>query len=183
MLVILIGRPLSGKTTLLKQLSANGIPTISVDDYVKEIYQFNQLGYNLIKEQLGAEFVDAETVKIAKLREFVLLNETNFETLNNLIHPLIKNFLAQQTNCVIELPILFNSPIKFPYHKIIYLTANQQILKKRSKNLSINQKLFYNKINSKWDNFTSYDAIDLTIDTSNNLSENDIYLVKKLFNK
>ncbi len=62
MIIAIVGAPLSGKTTLLKRLQENGARVFSADSFVAGIYKQGQEGYELIKEQLGEEFVNPNEV-------------------------------------------------------------------------------------------------------------------------
>jgi len=62
MILILIGSPLSGKTTLLKELKNNNVPVFQADSYITSIYKKGEIGYKMIKENIGEEFVNEDFV-------------------------------------------------------------------------------------------------------------------------
>ncbi|NQX83400.1 MAG: dephospho-CoA kinase [Mycoplasmataceae bacterium] len=130
MIIVLVGSPLSGKTTLLKELQKKDIKVFSADSFITKIYKSKQKGYEIIKKELGEKFVNDKQVNKRLLAEWVSI-EGNLQILNELIHPIIYEYLNKKDNFVAELPILTNSPIKFNYDKLILVKASSEIITKR----------------------------------------------------
>lgn len=109
MLILIAGRPNAGKThcmTYLKQKYSN---IFIVDDYVNSIYKFGEVGYELIKNNFGNEFVNNIEVDKNKLSKIILGNEKECQKLRNLIWPIIRDKLIEikQTNLnyIVEMAI------------------------------------------------------------------------------
>jgi len=62
MILIIVGSPLSGKTTLLNKLKEKGVDVFSADLFIKEIYKQGNKGFETIKDKLGKEFVNEHGV-------------------------------------------------------------------------------------------------------------------------
>lgn len=179
MIAVLIGSPLSGKTTLLKELSARGVKVFSADTFVKQIYQPGEIGYIKIKEELGEELVNEEGVDRKALAIFASVEE-NLKRLNETIHPLIKEYLDGKDGFVAELPIVTTSPVKFNYDKLIMVTASEETIKERFSKRNFASESFIQKIIDDWKNDIKADYV---VDTTNGISESDISNIIELINE
>lgn len=179
MIVVLIGSPLSGKTSLLKELSIKGVKVFSADTFINQIYKPGKIGYIKIKEELGKDFVNELGVD-KRLLAIWATNEDNLKRLNELIHPLIKEYLDGKDGFVAELPIVTNSPIKFKYDKLVLVRASAKTIESRFLESDFSDKSFIKKIISDWNN--DIDA-DLIVDTTNGIEEKDISNIIKLLDE
>lgn len=174
MIIIITGSPLSGKTTLLKELQKNGVKVFSADTFVTNIYKAGEEGYELIKETLGEEFVTPESVNRRVLAEWATIDD-NLTRLNELIHPLIFNYLEGKDNYVAELPILTNSPIKFKYDKLVLVKAKPETIVNRFEKTNLRNPAFIAKIIDDWNIDIPF---DIEIDTTNNIKDKHIEEIK-----
>ncbi|WP_391592080.1 Dephospho-CoA kinase [[Mycoplasma] cavipharyngis] len=102
MLVILCGLKGSGKSVGLEILKAQNYSVFCVDDWIHYIYNYGEIGYNAIKNKLGAEFVDKNQVRRDLINEWIfqghnsVTNENqNLMKLNSVMLPLIKAKLVK----------------------------------------------------------------------------------------
>ncbi len=170
MIIALIGAPLSGKTTVLKKLKEKGMRVFSADSHVTQIYKSGNEGYELIKQELGQEFVTDESVNRRVLAEWASI-EGNLERLNELIHPLIYQYLEGKDDFFAEMPIITSSPVKFKYDKLVLVKASEEELINRFNNANLRNPEFIKKIINDWNQDLEYDYV---IDTTNDVQENDI---------
>ncbi len=178
MIIALIGSPLSGKTTVLKKLQENGMRVFSADAHVKKIYQVGEEGYNIIKENLGDEFVNETSVDRRLLAAWAS-EEGNLERLNEMIHPLIYNYLEDKDDFIAELPIITNSSVKFKYDKLVLVKASEEKIIERFNKTKLRNPEFIKKIIKDWENDLEYDFV---IDTTNDVQENDINTIINMIN-
>jgi dephospho-CoA kinase len=68
-MIAIIGKPGVGKSHLLDKLQKRGFKTLKADVFFSNSYLHGNKCYKLIKNQLGAEFVDKKTVLKAKLKQ------------------------------------------------------------------------------------------------------------------
>ena len=179
MIIALIGSPLAGKTTLLKEFQKKGIKVFSADSFVTQIYKKDNEGYNIIKKELGDQFVTETSVNKRELAKWASI-EGNLNILNELIHPIIFNYLEGKDNYIAELPILTKSPVKFKYDKLVMVKASPEKIKERFESKQIMNPLFIEQIIKDWNNDIPFDYV---IDTTNDIKENDISNIIKLVDK
>lgn len=173
MLMIIIGSPASGKSTLIHHLSLKGISVFNTDDFITDIYQTDHIGYNIIQRELGNEFLNEKGVDKKKVADWVLKDEQNLEKLNELIHPLIKNEIEKVTEngtWVIELPIIVSSKTKFNYDKLVLTKASPEEIEERISDKP--NKEILRKFIAKWDN--NIDGIDYVVDSTNGILSTDV---------
>ncbi|BDV03158.1 dephospho-CoA kinase [Candidatus Hepatoplasma crinochetorum] len=180
MIIVLVGSPFSGKTTVLKKLQENNIKVFHADSFVRKIYTKDHEGYFLIKKYFGDQFVNEKEVDRKKLGLFVTKDKEQLQKLNEIIHPVIKNYLENKDNYVAELPIISSSPIRFKYDKLILIKADKKEIIKRAKDNKAYYPFIEEMIN-KWDNLSV--KFDYVIDTTNNIKNKDIEYIKNLFKK
>jgi dephospho-CoA kinase len=136
MLVCITGEIGSGKSTALNIIKANGYATFSMDEYVHHIYKHNQIGYRLIKQHFGKEYVDKTEVNRKKLGKLVFASPNDFKKLNKLMIPLIQQQLEKLSRkaslLFVELGILIHQEKSFSkyFNKIIYIKAKKELIYK-----------------------------------------------------
>ncbi len=117
MFICLTGNPNSGKTQLLDLLYEDGFTIFNVDDYVREIYQVNKIGYILITQHFGKEYTLQDRVDTKKLGQLILNDKFECEKLKAIIWPLIKSKLYwvknRYPNCIVEMAIYKTNPLYF----------------------------------------------------------------------
>lgn len=117
MFILITGNPNSGKTQLLNLLYEDGYTIFNVDQYVKEIYEVNKIGYILITQHFGKEYTLVDRVDTKKLGALVLQDKFSLEKLKAIIWPLIKSKLHwiknRFPNCIVEMAIYKTNPLFF----------------------------------------------------------------------
>lgn len=134
MFILITGKPASGKSSILKLLKDEGYETFCVDEYVKQIYKVNNIGYIIIKQKLGSDFVNEECVDTRKLLDFCLASRDNYKRVNELIWPLIKdkliNLKKEKNFLVVEMSIYLLDRKYFSdiFEKIIIIDRQKHLL-------------------------------------------------------
>lgn len=72
MLVLITGYPNSGKTTIMQELKKIYPNTFVADDYIKKIYEPDQIGYLAIQANFGNNYVNASGVDKQSLGNLIL---------------------------------------------------------------------------------------------------------------
>lgn len=100
MLVVICGQEGSGKSVALEIINQIGYPVFNTDQWLKEIYQYGEVGYQLIKDKINPQFVNGKSVDQKKLNDWIQQGEKEAKInqhqikVNNLILPLIKKRLV-----------------------------------------------------------------------------------------
>jgi dephospho-CoA kinase len=127
MKILVHGQPLSGKTTLLRELEAKGQNIFQPDLFIAKAYEKDQPIYNALKEEFGSEIVDDHSVNKFALAQKVIQDRTLLGKLEELINPILKGASDSFDNVFIE-----NSGAKFDdIDKTILVTADKEEIKKR----------------------------------------------------
>ncbi len=179
MIIALIGSPLSGKTTVLKKLQEKGMRVFSADSHVTKIYKAGNEGYELIKSELGEEFVNDESVNKRVLAQWASVDD-NLTKLNEMIHPIIFEYLKDKDDFIGEMPIITTSPVKFKYDKLVLVKASEEELVNRFNKANLRNPEFIKKIISDWNKDIEYDYV---IDTTNGIQESDINYIINMINE
>lgn len=85
MLILIAGQPNAGKTHCMDYLKQKYSNIFIVDEYVKSIYKFGNIGYEIIKNNFGNEFVNNAEVDKIKLSKIILEDKKAYQKLCDLI--------------------------------------------------------------------------------------------------
>lgn len=139
MFIVLTGNPNSGKTQIINLLKDNGYDVFEVDQFVKQLYEVNNIGYILISTHFGKDFLKKDKVDTKKLAQLVLNDNYELYRLKILIWPLIKSKLhwlkKRYKNMVVEMAIFKNDPLYFNgiFDLSIELTRNDEYKEQNEK--------------------------------------------------
>lgn len=135
-LICISGFSGSGKTEFLSCLSKKGCNTFSVDEYVHSIYKKNNIGYEIIKNNFGVEFVNDQEVDRPKLRDLILNDNDQKLLLEKLMNKIIFNKLSElkfkNELIFVELGtyIFFENFFSSLFQKVIIIDSNGKSYKK-----------------------------------------------------
>lgn len=105
-----------GKTTVTNQLATKGIEIIDADLVARKVVEPNSKGLNALVNEFGGQILQQDkTLDRAKLRQIAFESDNAKDTLNNILHPLIRiELLNQLTSAksqysVLSAPLLFEN--------------------------------------------------------------------------
>lgn len=165
-----------GKTTAALFYKSLGYKVFIMDNYIHQIYNFGEIGYQIIKEKFGIEYVNKKCVNRQKLRELIKNDEKEKNKLNSLmLKVMIKKieelFLLNEI-IIVELGIyIYNQKSFYNYfNKIVLIQSNRN-------NIIDNFKEFHNgiKFSTKGvENLNNIDFndviyVDYVVDNNENL--------------
>lgn len=160
--VAITGKIASGKSTVLRLFKAKGVPVLSSDEVVRELY-----GKDEVKKQMVVLFSeqvlnDNQTISRGYLRQIVEKEPAMKKKLEALIHPLVKEsvrrFLTSHKTVplvAVEVPLLFETRFHLLFDYVIGVTCSSasQIEHLRKRNTpNIAQALSINST-SKFDHY------------------------------
>jgi len=135
MLVIgLTGGIGSGKSTVAKLFADLGVPIIDADVISRELTQPDQQAFTSIVKHFGNEIVLTDgTLDRAKLRTIIFDHSKERQWLENLLHPLIRNEMADQIKkqtkpyCIAVIPLLLEVEFYAFINRILVIDAPEHI--------------------------------------------------------
>jgi len=106
----------SGKTTITNYFGELGIEIIDADIIAREVVAVNSPALKAIAHHFGNDYLLADgQLNRALLRSRIFSNEADKQWLNNLLHPLIRNNIVEQTKeakseyCILVAPLLIEN--------------------------------------------------------------------------
>lgn len=130
-LICITGKMGAGKTKAINYLNQKGYNVFIFDDYIKEIYKKNEIGYKRIIKFFGKEFVNEYEVDRDKLLNFILSSEEKKTKLDNIMIPIIVNKIKSfsiNTLLFVELGIYIYFDFIFAdfFKKIIIISRKKE---------------------------------------------------------
>lgn len=131
----LTGGIASGKSTVSEMLQDAGYPVVDADIAAREVVKKGSLGAQQIKEAFGTEVFQADgELDRPKLGNIIFHDAEKRETLNAIVHPLVKQWmLAEQerhiangaTTIILDIPLLFESQLEDMVQQIIVVSVDE----------------------------------------------------------
>jgi dephospho-CoA kinase len=163
-MIAIIGKTCVGKTFLLDKARDLGYSTLNCDHFFTEQYKFGNKCYELIKENLGKEYVNEDAVDKKRLKKFISI-EKNKDLLEKLIFPVLFEHLQQYNYDFVEIPILYNENVDFKgfFDKTLNIIASMETRRKilKFKNVDNYDFEYFDSINT---GFSKPDNVDINMD-------------------
>ena len=108
----LTGGIATGKTTATDFFKAKGIDVIDADEVSRFLQQKGQKGYLEIVKEFGAEVLNQqEEINRKKLREIAFSSQSKRQKLEDIMHPMIRNEIADMFGRVKSKWAIYSAPI------------------------------------------------------------------------
>lgn len=129
----------SGKTTVSKMLSQEGIPVIDLDMLGKEVTDYEEVVRD-IQDAFGEEYVVDKKANIAKLREIAFIDTEKRKKLEAIIHPRVRDELWKRVeryrlkgapSVVIDAPLLYETGLYKKLDKVVVVSVDMDTIKER----------------------------------------------------
>ncbi|MDR0826040.1 MAG: dephospho-CoA kinase [Mycoplasmataceae bacterium] len=139
MLICITGVAGSGKSTVLGMLKKLKYNTFAMDDYVHQIYQRDDLGYKLIIDHFGKQYVNEQEVDRKALGKLVFNDKKQLAKLNSIMIPVMQNKLVElislKQTYFVELAVYLNHEKSFKkyFKKIILILVPKKLEKNNLK--------------------------------------------------
>jgi len=127
----------TGKSMIANKFKQLNIPVVDADIIAREVVEPGEDAYNKIVAAFGEEILQQDkTLDRAKLGEIVFGDEEKRKTLNDIIHPAIRQemirrrdeHVAKNVPCVVlDIPLLYESKLTEFVEKIIVVTVEQDV--------------------------------------------------------
>ncbi|UAA38076.1 dephospho-CoA kinase [Paraneptunicella aestuarii] len=116
----------SGKSTVAKLFNELGIDIINADVIAREVVAKGTPALQQIAEKFGSTILTSEQeLDRRALRNIVFTDESAKSWLNNLLHPLIREGMIQQTQaaksqyCILEIPLLVENGLQALVNRVL----------------------------------------------------------------
>ena len=125
-----------GKSTVCKIFEKLNLPVIYADLITHKLLHSSQASFTTIVERFGNSYVTPQgELDKAKLRKLIFSDLTHKKWLEDLLHPLVKQQIIQQTSvitspyCIVEIPLLIETNCKHLVDSILLIecSENRQI--------------------------------------------------------
>lgn len=128
----------TGKSSFAKLLAEDGGKHLDADDIAKNLMRPGHAGYEPVLEEFGKSIIDEDGFLVPeKLAEEVFSDPERLETLESILHPLVKEELANKIDqgdssfYVIEAPLLFESGADELCDWVITVSAPEDVVTNR----------------------------------------------------
>lgn len=134
----LTGGICSGKSTASAIFAALGCSVVDADISARTVVAPNSYGLNMVVSKFGLEILNKDgTLNRHKLRDIVFNNQQHMQTLNKILHPLIKEDILQKlreaSGCytVLAAPLLFENHLEHIPDFILCMDIDEETQIKR----------------------------------------------------
>src|SRR5260370_37901165 len=120
-LVGLTGGVGSGKSPVADMMRELGAQVVDADEATHAVYEPGSPGFDAVVREFGDEYVAGGRIDRAKLGELVFHDDDARRRLNSIVHPLVRDWMAQRTaeaaergaDVVVEdVPLLFENGLE-----------------------------------------------------------------------
>jgi dephospho-CoA kinase len=122
----------SGKTTITDYFKALGIDIIDADIIAREVVAVNSPALQKISQHFGDDYIQVDgQLNRVLLRNRIFSNEVDKHWLNNLLHPLIRNKIINQTEeakspyCILVAPLLIENNLLSIVNRVLVVDVNE----------------------------------------------------------
>jgi dephospho-CoA kinase len=135
-LIGLTGGVGSGKSTVAGMLGDLGAVVIDADEAAHAVYEPDSLGFDLVVQEFGDEYVRDGHIDRARLGELVFTDPGARARLNGIVHPLVREWMAARTAeavirgtavVVHDVPLLFENGLDRMYEEVVLVYAPEEM--------------------------------------------------------
>ena len=172
----------TGKSTVAEMFSKKGLRIYDADKIVHDLYQDEEI-LKQVEKIIPAGFSNGE-MNNKVVADIIFHDSEKKKKLEELIHPLVKERILQLDDCIIEVPLLFESKMESLFDKtiLVYCSKEEQ-LKRIMMRDSVTKEDALSRIKSQMDIEEKKKLSDLIIYNDgdiNNLEKQIDDIIKKL---
>jgi dephospho-CoA kinase len=135
-LVGLTGGVASGKSTVASMLRDLGAAVVDADEATHAVYEPGTPGFDAVVREFGPEYVRDGRIDRARLGDLVFNDETARRRLNAIVHPLVRDWMAERTAEAVEhgarvvvqdVPLLFENGLEGLYSMVVLVYVPEAV--------------------------------------------------------
>ncbi len=137
-LVGLTGGVGSGKSTVAEMMRELGADVVDADEATHAVYEPGNPGFDAVVREFGEAYVDSGRIDRSRLGELVFRDDDARRRLNSIVHPLVRDWMAQRTAeaaergvevVVQDVPLLFENGLErlFSTVVLVYVPEDVQV--------------------------------------------------------
>jgi len=135
-LIGLTGGAGSGKSTVAEMLRKEGAVLVDADEATHAVYEPGTPGFKSVVGEFGERFVKDGRIDRKSLGELVFRDPDARRRLNDIVHPLVREWMAQRTAEAVEagaavvvqdVPLLFENSLERFFSSVVLVYVPEQV--------------------------------------------------------
>jgi dephospho-CoA kinase len=135
-LVGLTGGVGSGKSTVADMMRELGAEVVDADEATHAVYEPGSPGFDAVVREFGDEYVDSGRIDRPRLGELVFRDADARRRLNAIVHPLVRDWMAQRTAeaaergvevVVQDVPLLFENGLERLFSTVVLVYVPEEV--------------------------------------------------------
>ncbi len=135
-LIGLTGGVGSGKSTVAEMMRELGAQVVDADEATHAVYEPGSPGFDAVVREFGGEYVEGGHIDRARLGELVFQDDDARRRLNSIVHPLVRDWMAQRTAeaaergaeiVVQDVPLLFENGLERLFSTVVLVYAPEEV--------------------------------------------------------
>jgi len=135
-LVGLTGGVGSGKSTVAEMMRELGAEVVDADEATHAVYEPGSPGFDAVVREFGNAYVDGGRIDRSRLGELVFRDDDARRRLNSIVHPLVRDWMAQRTAeaaergaevVVQDVPLLFENGLERLFSSVVLVYVPEEL--------------------------------------------------------
>ena len=135
-LIGLTGGVGSGKSTVADMMRDLGAQVVDADEAAHAVYEPGSPGFDEVVREFGEEYVDGGRIDRSRLGELVFHDDDARRRLNSIVHPLVRDWMAQRTAeaaergaevVVQDVPLLFENGLERLFSTVVLVYTPEDV--------------------------------------------------------
>jgi dephospho-CoA kinase len=135
-LVGLTGGVGSGKSTVAEMMRELGAEVVDADEATHAVYEPGNPGFDAVLREFGDDYVDGGRIDRSRLGELVFRDDDARRRLNSIVHPLVRDWMAQRTAeaaergvevVVQDVPLLFENGLERLFSTVVLVYVPEEV--------------------------------------------------------
>lgn len=135
-LIGLTGGVGSGKSTVAEMMRELGAEVVDADEATHAVYEPGSPGFDAVVREFGEAYVDGGRIDRSRLGELVFRDDDARRRLNAIVHPLVREWMAQKTAeaaergvevVVQDVPLLFENGLERLFSSVVLVYVPEDV--------------------------------------------------------